>query len=33
MNSNYILLKDKVYLMLLAFYNNKRMPTYEKLGQ
>lgn len=33
MNSYYVLLKDKVYLMLLAFYNNKKMPTYEQLGQ
>ena len=30
---NYSLLKDKVYLTLLAFYNHKKMPSFTELGK
>lgn len=30
---NYSLLKDKVYLTLLAFYNHKKMPSFIELGK
>lgn len=30
---NYNLLKDKVYLTLLAFYNHKKMPSFIELGK
>lgn len=30
---DYTLLRNKIYLILLAYYNNEKMPTYTKLGE
>ena len=33
MDKDYTILKDKVYLYLLAFYNNQPVPNFIKIGK